>query len=141
MAVKTQGSKFYYSEAGSVYTEILGVMELPEIGGKPGKIDTTDLASTIKTNMPGLKDPGDMAFKFIFDNSGATSNFRVLKGLETSEESDNVSDYFKVLYDDGTYVIWRGYVTVSMDSAKVDDKLTFTANISASTDFTWTNPA
>jgi len=114
------------------YTNIDLVLEVPEIGGKPSRIDTTHLTSTIKTNMPGLKDPGDLQFKFIYENS---TNWQTLKALETNE----ALGYFKITYDDGTSVEFAGYVTISMDSAKIDDKLTFTATISVDAIFLFTD--
>lgn len=138
MAYSTINTKVYQkNSSGGSYTEIADVMEVPELGGKRDKIDTTNLSDTIKKNIFGVKDLGDASFKFYFNNSGATANWRVLKGYDTA----NTLVYWKVAYSDGTTAEFTAYVSTTMDSVKASDKYTFTTECAIQSDITWTNPA
>ena len=119
------------------YVEIANLQECPELGGTAEKVDVTTLADGNKKYINGIKDFGDLAFKFLYDNSTTTSNYRVIRGLE---ESGNVV-YWKVTFPDNTEFMFSGEVTTAMDSASVNNALTFAANISLNSDITVTNPS
>ena len=78
-----------------------------------------------------------MSFKFLYDNSGVDSNYRVVRGLE---ESGKVVDW-KVTFPDNTEFAFSGEVTTAIESASVNNALTFTANITLNSDITVTNPS
>lgn len=121
----------------TTYTNLPGLQEVPDIGGKTDKIDVTTLADTSKRYIQGLSDPGDLAFKFLYSNVGATDSFRVLKGFETSR----ALTAFEVAISDGTKIDFTAYVQVSLDSAKTGAALGFTLNLTINSAFTITNPA
>ncbi len=73
----------YKSGAAETFTVLDYLMEVPEFGGAPEKIDVTTLSDKVKKYVPGTKDLGDLVFKFLYDNSSDTSNYRVLKGQAT----------------------------------------------------------
>ncbi|WIF95015.1 phage tail tube protein [Caminicella sporogenes] len=128
---------FYKAKGDTDFTEIELLMEVPELGGDPEKIDVTTLSDKVKKYIPGVKDLGDLAFKFLYDNSTVNSNYRVLKGLE----ENNTLATFKVQYPDGTAHEFDAYVSVKMDAAAVNAALTFTATFSLQSDITVTNPS
>ncbi|RKD22454.1 Phage tail tube protein, TTP [Caminicella sporogenes DSM 14501] len=128
---------FCKAKGDTDFTEIELLMEVPELGGDPEKIDVTTLSDKVKKYIPGVKDLGDLAFKFLYDNSTANSNYRVLKGLE----ENNTLATFKVQYPDGTAHEFDAYVSVKMDAAAVNAALTFTATFSLQSDITVTNPS
>ena len=70
----SKGIKFEYSSNGTSYTEVKNLQEIPSLGGTPEKIDVTCLADGNKKYINGLVDYGDLAFKFLYDNSDAQSN-------------------------------------------------------------------
>ena len=80
--ILTKGIKLSYKKQGSTYEEILNLQECPDLGGTAEKVDVTVLADGNKKYINGVKDFGDLAFKFLYDNSGATSNYRIVRGLE-----------------------------------------------------------
>lgn len=126
----------YKSGSGSSFTEIEHLMEVPELGGDPEKVDVTTLSSGVKQYIPGIRDLGDLAFKFLYDNEKATSNYRVLRGLQEA----NKPVTFKVEYPDGTGHEFDAYVNVKMDSAAVNAAMTFTASMSLQSDITVSHP-
>lgn len=119
------------------YVEIANLQECPELGGTAEKVDVTTLADGNKKYINGIKDFGDLAFKFLYDNSTTTSNYRVVRGLE---EAGNVVDW-KVTFPDNTEFMFSGEVTTAIDSASVNNALTFTANITLNSDIVVTNPS
>lgn len=125
-----------YSTTGSSYTVIEHLMEVPELGGDPEKVEVTTLADSVKKYIPGIRDLGDLAFKFLYDNSGENSNYRILRGLQ---EANTVAN-FKVEYPDGTAHTFSAYVNVKMDAATVNAAMTFTASMSLQSDITVENP-
>ena len=130
----SKGIKFEYSANGSSYTEINNLQEIPSLGGTPDKVDVTCLADGNKKYINGLVDYGDLAFKFLYDNSSETSNERVLKSLTGS-------NHFKITFPDNTAFSFTGECSCSLDAASVNAALTFTANIALNSEIEVTNPS
>lgn len=118
------------------FQEIDLLMEVPELGGDPEKVEVTTLADSTKKYISGVRDLGDLQFKFLYDNSGPNSNYRILRGLQENNELAT----FKVEYPDGTAHQFDAYVSVKMDAASVNAALTFTATMFLQSDITVTNP-
>ena len=132
--ILSKGITFSYSATGEgVFTEVANLQEIPSLGGTPDKVDITCLSDSNKKYINGLIDYGDLAFKFLYDNSTATSNYRVLKGLTGV-------NFFKIEFPDDTSFAFSGECSCSMESAAVNDALTFTANIALNSAITVTNP-
>lgn len=130
----SKGIKFEYSANGNSYTEINNLQEIPSLGGTPDKVDVTCLADGNKKYINGLVDYGDLAFKFLYDNSSETSNYRVLKSLTGI-------NYFKITFPDNTAFSFTGECSCSLDAASVNAALTFTANIALNSEIEVTNPS
>lgn len=121
---------------------ILGLKEVPELGVSRETIETTTLDDKVKTYIFGLGDAGELAFKFTFDNSSATSNFRILKKIE--DTNDGGSPTKKICYielPDGTGVAFPAVFTVKIDSVAVNSELTFTLTVSLQGEMSVINPA
>ena len=105
------------SKAGSAsqYEELPLLMEVPEMGGTPEKVDVTTLADASRKYIDGVKDYGDLAFKFLYENTEGSA-FRTLRGYE---ESGTAADY-KVELPDGTGFAFSGQVSTKIDSAAVN---------------------
>ena len=124
-----------YKNADS-YVVIQNLQEVPELGGSAEKVDVTTLADGNYKYINGIKDFGDLAFKFLYDNSGETSNYRVCRGLE---EAGQVVEW-KVEFPDGTGFEFSGEASTAIDSASVNSALTFTLNITLNSDIVVSNP-
>lgn len=131
----TKDIKLSYKKDSS-YEVLDGLMEVPSLGGTPDKVEVTTLADASRRYIKGLKDYGDLAFKFLYDNEKATSNFRILRGLE---ESGKVIDW-KVEFPDGTAFAFSGECSVAPSDGSVGGYIAFTLNISLNSDITVTNP-
>ena len=135
--ILSKGITLSYKGTGSSYTVIDNLQECPELGGSAETVEVTTLADGNKKYIKGIKDFGELEFKFLYDNSGATSNYRVVKGLE---DAGKVVDW-KVTFPDGTSFGFSGEVTTKIDGAAVNAALTFAATITLNSDITVTNPS
>lgn len=131
----SKGINLYYKN-GEDFALIPNLQEVPELGGAAEKVDVTTLADGNYKYINGIKDFGDLAFKFLYDNSGVTSNYRVCRGLE--EEGAVVE--WKVEFPDGTSFMFSGEASTAIDSAAVNAALTFTLNITLNSDIEVSNP-
>ena len=103
--ILSKGITLSYKSVGTEdYTLIPNLQEVPELGGSAEKVDVTTLADGNYKYINGIKDFGDLAFKFLYDNSGETSNYRVCRGLE---EYGIVIDW-QVEFPDGTTFEFAG---------------------------------
>lgn len=136
--VLTKDTKLSYEKGTppGTFTVIDLLMEVPELGGDPEKVEITTLSDAVKKYIPGIKDLGDLTFKFLYDNSSTTSNYRVLRGLQDAGKAVK----FKVEYPDGTAHAFTAFVNVKMDAAAVNAAMSFTAGMSLQSDITVTNP-
>lgn len=141
--ILSKGIKLGYSASkGNTYTDIPDLQECPQLGGEAEKVDVTTLTDGNYRYINGIKDFGDLAFKFLYDNSGETSNYRVVRGLEETElATPGTVHYFQVTFPDGTKFEFSGQVSTQIDSAAVNAALTFTANITLNSEITVTNPS
>ena len=120
----------------SSYEVLDGLQEVPSLGGTPDKVEVTTLADASRRYIKGIKDYGDLTFKFLYQNDTATSNFRILRGLE---ESGKIVEW-KVEFPDGTAFAFSGECSTSIDEGAVNAAVTFTLNITLNSDIAVTNP-
>lgn len=131
----TKDTELQY-EKGPAFERIDYLMAVPELGGDPEQVEVTTLQDGVRKYIPGIKDPGDLEFQFLYDNESDTSNFRILRGLQESGKVTN----FKVVFPDGTEWAFTAIVNVKIDSADVNAALTFTASMMLQSEFEVTNP-
>ena len=82
------GAKLEFkSKTVTTYTKLKGLKEIPEIGVDPEKVENTDLDDTQKMYEMGIGDPGDITYKFKYDNTAKDSPYRVLRAYEASGEN------------------------------------------------------
>jgi hypothetical protein len=86
--VLTRGTTLSYKTSGSTYTALPDLQEIPDMGADIDNVEITTLADSARRYMKGLKDYGDLEFTFLYDNSTATSAYRVLSGLESQDSVD-----------------------------------------------------
>lgn len=139
--ILSKGIKFYTATYSGTtlgsYTEVLNCQSIPGLGGGDDRVDVTTLANGVRQYIKGVKDYGDLGFKFLYDNSGATSNYRVLKGYDDGNTLVGV----KVELPDTTTFTFDALLSVQLDEAGVNDPLTFTCNTLLQSDITVTNPS
>ena len=124
MAILSKGIKLSYSSTGTEsYTDLTDLLEIPSLGGSIDKVDVTTLADASKKYINGIKDYGDLAFKFNY----AKEQFTTLNGLTGSVN-------FKVTLPDTTTATFSGEPSVSLEGVGVGAAMTYTLNISLDSD-------
>ena len=124
MAILSKGIKLSYSSTGTdSYTDLTDLLEIPSLGGSIDKVDVTTLADASKKYINGIKDYGDLAFKFNY----AKEQFNTLNGLTGSI-------HFKVTLPDNVTATFSGEPSVSLEGVGVGAAMTYTLNISLDSD-------
>lgn len=124
MAILSKGIKLSYSSTGTEsYTDLTDLLEIPSLGGSIDKVDVTTLADASKKYINGIKDYGDLAFKFNY----AKEQFTTLNGLTGSI-------HFKVTLPDNVTATFSGEPSVSLEGAGVGVAMSYTLNISLDSD-------
>lgn len=121
----------------SDYILLEGLKEVPELGVDPEKVENTTLADKVKQYELGIGDAGELEYKFKYDNSKATSAYRVLRKL--MDDKEVVA--FEQEYPDKTKVEFDGQVSVKLGGGGVNGVIEFTLKIGLQSDFTFTDPA
>lgn len=112
------------------------VTDIGDIGGAPSNLDATCMKDTMKKNVPGVQDTSAFEVTYLFDNSAADSDYRVLKALQTAGKIVPVS----VTLSDGTVFATTGYINTMVSGAKVDELLSAKLTVSLQSDWDVTNP-
>ena len=137
MAILSKGMKLSHSDTSEgVFTDITGLKSVPALGASKEKVDVTTLADGNYKYINGIKDFGDLEFKFLYSNSGTESNYRICRGLE---EAGKVVEW-KVSFPDGTSFEFSGEPSTTIDGQSVNSAITFTLNITLNSDITVSNP-
>ena len=141
MAISANKTKFYYSNEED-FNEIKLLMEVPEMGGSVEKIDVTTLSDPSKRYIPGIKDYGDLVFKFLYENEDEDSNYRVLKNMEdeAAEDSDFKPAKFLLVYPDKSAHAFDAIPSIKIDSGAINGALTFSATMMLQSDIESTDP-
>lgn len=119
----------------SAFATLAGLKEVPEIGNEPEKVENTCLSDTVKQYEFGIGDPGDLEYKFKFDNS-ADSSYRILKAMEASKEVGS----FKEVMPDGTTYAYDAQVATKRSGGSVNGVMEFTLKMALQSAITITDP-
>lgn len=124
------GAKLEYSstQSGS-YTQIHGLKTIPEIGGTPNYLDTTDLDNTeYETSIIGLMPAQNYDFEFNLELPQLTveANIKVANDLEDSGNEY----YFKLTYASGIVISFKSTVRISFAGGSTGDLEAFTMHLS-----------
>lgn len=130
MAISTAITTLNYkaTEVGT-YAKLVDIINYPDLGSSPSKLDTTDLSQpTFKTSILGLQEMPDLTFECNYDETA----FTTLKSLE----GDTL--YFQLAFgaSDGTFT-WTGQLSVYANGAGVDEVRKMTVTVSTATPITF----
>lgn len=112
-------------ESESTYTELEGLKEVPELGVDPEKVENTVLKDKVKNYEFGIGDPGDLAYKFKWDNKAADNSYRKLRAVADSGETVS----FEETFPDGTKFHFDAQCSVKVGGGGVNAAIEFTLNL------------
>lgn len=133
----TQGFSTIGLDVRVADTSLNYVTDIGDIGAAPSELDATCMKDTMKKTVPGVQDAKAFEVTFLFDNSAADSDYRVLKKLQDAGEIVAV----EVIFPDGTTFATTGYVSVMVSGAKVDELVSAKLTLSLQSDWTVSDPA
>lgn len=122
--------------AGSSYTNMEGLKEVPEMGDEPEKVENTCLSDTVKQYEYGIGDPGDLDFKLKYENKSESSPYRVMR----KAAADKTLVAFQMTFPDGTKFSWKAQVSVKLGSGAVNSAMEFTLKMALQSEITTTDP-
>ncbi len=135
-AMISKGIKLGFKETGSTYTDLEGLLDIPDMGGEAEKVEVTTLADSHKKYIPGIVDFGDLSFKFLYDNSNANTSYRRLKALVAKKKAVD----FEISYPDNSKQQFKAIPTVKRTGVGVNGRLEFVLNLSLQSDVTEVDP-
>lgn len=112
------------------------VTDIGDIGGTPSELDATCMKDSMKKSVPGVQDTKAFEVTFLFDNSAADSDYRVLKKLHDAGKPVNI----EVAFPEGTKFTSAGYVSVMVSGAKVDELVSAKLTVNLQSDWKVTDP-
>lgn len=129
MAITTAGTYLYYDSDGTpTWTKLVDIINYPDMGSSPNKIDTTDLSATVmKTNILGLQEVPDLSFEANYD----ATVYDTIKALEADEHDFQL--WFGSTGEEGTFQ-WSGDITIYVTGGGVDEARKMMIEVSASTE-------
>ena len=131
------GSKLEYKE-NTTYKQIYGLSSIPDIGGTPNRIDTTDLDNTkFETSILGLQPALQLDFDFNMEDPSATANIKLVSDMEDAEK---VYD-FRLTYKNGITVEFSSEVRTTLVGGASGDLSKFTLHLAPESEPTITIPA
>ena len=128
------GTKLEYSSSeNGTYTRIPGLRSIPDIGGEPNKIDTTDLDNTeYETMMYGLKPAQGYSFEFNMQDPDVEANIKLASDLEDA----NSYYYWKLTYSNGIIVKFQSKVKTTLLGGQSQDLIGFQMHLAPKNEVT-----
>src|SRR6056297_1591244 len=115
MALSTAGTYLFYDATGSgTFAKLLDIINYPDMGSTPTRIDTTDLSQTeYMTNILGLQDTPDLTFEANYD----ATKYAEIKALT---DSYDFQIHFGTDGVDGKYQ-WEGDIKIFIMGGGVNE--------------------
>lgn len=123
--------------SASSYTILKGLKEVADLGLEPEKVDNTCLDDKIKVSELGIGDPGDLAYKFKWENTNADSSYRILR--EVADSGEVVS--FEETFPDGTKFHFDAQCSLKVGGGGVNGAVDFTLNLGLQSDIEAVDPS
>jgi len=127
----------YKTKGAGSYIEASGLSEIPEMGSEEEKVDRTPLSAKNKKYEYGIGDYGDLEYKFIYENTSATSPYRVFRQAQADKEVME----FQEVYPDGTTFEFSAMCNVKLGGGGVNGGIDFTLKLALQSDITITDPS
>lgn len=130
------GAKLGYGTEKGSYTDLVGLKQLPDIGGDPNKVDNSAVDDEYKQYELGQKDAGDLVFRFRYRSAEEKAQYKTMRDKETTGESL----FFCLTLSDGLKVEFTGSVSTKLLTAGgPDTPVDWQLTIGLSSDFETTD--
>lgn len=133
----TLGYRKHTDSTSTAYTDLPGLKEIPEVGVELDKEDNTCLTDSNKVYELGIGDLPDMKYKFKYDNTKATSPYRVMR---TAADKKEIWD-FQEKTKDGTVTEFTAQFSVKRTGGGVNGVIEFEVTMAVQSAIKQTDPA
>jgi len=131
------GAKLGFKKSGGAsFTDLPGLKEIPEMGIEPEKVENTCLTDKNKQYENGIGDPGDLVYKFRYENTKEDSPYRVMR---KAQDSGEVLDFQETLID-GTTTEFSGQVSVKRTGGGVNGVVEFNLSVALQSELAVNDP-
>ena len=127
---------FKKSLTDSEFIELTGLKEVPELGNEEEKVENTCLTDKVKHYEYGIGDPGDLEYKFKYENNSETSPYRVMRKAAAAKEIIS----FEERLPDGTVFAYDAMVSVKLGGGGVNGAVDWTLKMALQSDIEVTDP-
>lgn len=121
--------------SGSTYEILKGLKEVPELGVEPEKVDNTCLEDKVKISELGIGDPGDLAYKFRWENI-ENGSYRALRTVADSGETVS----FEETFPDGTKFHFDAQCSLKVGGGGVNGVIEFTLTLGLQSEIVVVDP-
>lgn len=130
MALSSAGTYLFCDKTGAgTFTKLLDIINYPDMGSTPTRIDTTDLSQTeFMTNILGLQDTPDLTFEANYDAT-------IYAEIRAMTDKYDFQIHFGTDGVDGKFE-WNGDIKIFIMGAGVNESRKMQVTISASTPIT-----
>ena len=122
--------------SGTTYEELKGLKEVPELGADPEKVDNTTLKDKTKIYELGIGDPGDLAYKFKWENKEEDNSYRKLRAVANSRETVS----FEQAFPDGTKFHFDAQCSLKVGGGGVNAAIEYTLNLGLQSEIVVVDP-
>lgn len=127
MAISTYGVVLKWGASSESLTKKVDIKDFPDLFGDPNLLETTTLANTQQTYIPGILSSDMKAF---------TANYTSADFAACNADA-NKELYYSLEFSDGSSFAWQGKHTMGLPGKGVDEVIEMTINIVPSTDITF----
>lgn len=116
------GTKLEYSSDNTTWTQIKGLVNVPDIGGEPNKVDTTTLDNLkYQTQKNGLMPAQSYAYEFNLEDPSVSANIKLASDLEDTGDVY----HWKLTYSNGIVVTYDSDVRTDIKGGGSDELIKF----------------
>lgn len=131
---------FLAKKSGSSYSIVAPIKEFPDLGGSPESIDVTTLSDHMRMSVPGIQDVDSLEFPMNYD----LEDYTTIKGYEGAEgewavvfgKQVTTGQTPTTTYGGQGIFHFKGYPTVWVNGAGVNDAREMTTSISLTSEIT-----
>lgn len=123
--------------SASTYSVLEGLKEVPELGVEPEKVDNTCLSDKVKISELGIGDPGDLTYKFKWNNTTSNNSYQTLRAV--ADNGDVVS--FEETFPDGTKFQFDAQCCLKVGGGGVNAAIEFTLTLGLQSDIKVVDPS
>ncbi len=125
------------SAAGTTYTNIPGLKQVPELNNEKERVENTALSDEVRLYEFGIGDPGDLEYQFRYMNADEKQGYRTMRGY-----ADNGTVLsFRETFPDGTVFAFDAQIDVRMGGGGVNGVIDWTLRPALQSKITVTDPA